>query len=205
MSASIRTSRADKNYLSWSGDTLMLYLGTDHPEPCDRVPSEVYPEDPSQWDSSLKVSGNTYGVNVVGISAAQCRENVLDINHSKGVTFVRARLGRTGEVGEQVITIKGGSSDVLIHGTIYSRGTNADVVLGQWADQSTARSHTIDLSGLARDDGEPVTVIMVRVDRRTVKLPPKAKVLWLKSLGYSAYWWAKRAWVALRYGKAAQS
>lgn len=193
----IRTSRADRNYLSWSGDTLQLYLGTDHPEPCDKVPATVYPDDPTQWDSALKVSGNTYPVHVDGISAAQCRENVLDINHSQAVGFMRATLGRAGEVGDQVVTIKGGSSDITVEGTIYSRGRLCDVYLGQWADQSTAKASRIDLVGLKRADGKPVTIILARVDRSTLHLPPGAKVLWFKSLCGIAYWWAKRAYVAL--------
>ncbi len=193
-----RTSRADKNYLSWSGDTLQWYLGTDHPEPCPRLPMQVFPSDLTEWDSTLKVSINPdVHIYVEGIAAAQCRENALDINHSHGVTFKRALFGRRGEVGEQVITIKGGSTGVVLSGTIGSKGTNATVVLGQWSDQSTAASRDIDLSGLSTLDGSPITVIMVRVDRKTVKLPPGAKVLFWKSLGYTAYWWAKRAAVSL--------
>lgn len=193
----IRTSRADKNVLSWTGDSLMWFLGTDHPEPCNRVPDVVYPNDPTQWDSALKVSGNTYSVHVVGISAAQCRENVLDINHSQDVTFLRASLGRAGEVGDQVITIKGGSSEITIDGTIHSRGRDADVELGMWSDQSTDPVHRLDLTGLKRADGKPVTVIYVRADRSTIHLPKGAKVLWFKSLCSQAYWWTKFAAVKL--------
>ncbi len=193
-----RTSRADKNYLSWSGDTLQWFLGTDYPEPCPRVPKEVFPLDPMEWDSALKVSINPdVHVYVERIVAAQCRENVLDINHSHGVTFRRALFGRRGEVGEQVITIKGGSSDIVLSGTIGSKGINAMVVLGQWSDQSTALSRDIDLSELRSLDGSPITVIMARVDRKTVKLPPGARVLFWKSLVYTVYWWLKRGAVAL--------
>lgn len=193
-----RTSRADKNWLSWSGDTLQLYLGTDHPEICPRVPAQAIPPDPTEWDSALKISLDA-GVHVYveNITAAQCRENVLDINHSHGVTFKNTIFGRSGETGEQVITIKGGSSGIVLNGVIGSKGTNATVVIGQWSDQSTALSRDIDLTGLYTADGSPITVIMARADRKTIKLPSGAKVLFWKSVAYTIYWWLKRAAVAI--------
>lgn len=193
-----RTSRADKNYLSWSGDTLQWYLGTDHPEPCPRVPDEVIPPNPAEWDSALKVSLDPdIHIYVSGIIAAQCRENVLDINHSHGVTFKALTFGRPGEVGEQVITIKGGSSDIVLSGTIRSKGTNGTIVIGQWSDQSTEPSRDIDLSGLKTGDGSLITIVLARADRKSIRLPSGAKVLWGKSLGFKAYWWVKFAAVKL--------
>lgn len=193
---SVRTSRADKNVLSWSGDTVMWYMGTIAPQPCSQVPAEVLPDDPREWDSTLKVSGVgppiNGGVWVSHIIAGQCRENVLDINHSNGV-YIDGVFGRAGETGEQVVTIKGGSRNVRLRGVIQSNGTRATITLGQWSDQSTELSRDIDLSGLYRVDGEPITVIMARVDRSSVKLPPKVKLLWWKSLAYTAYWWLKLA------------
>lgn len=188
---STRTSRPDRNWLSFSGDTLMWYLGTDHPEPCARVPVEARPPNPLEWDSAVKVSGNTYPIHTT-IAIAQCRENALDINHSADVT-VRGVFGHPGEVGEQVITVKGGSHHITLAGAVESRGTNASIVLGQWSDQSTERSHHLDLGGLYSTTDEPLTVIMVRVDHKTVTLPAGAKVLRVKSLLWSAYWWAKLA------------
>lgn len=199
MTTPIRTSRADRNILSWSGDTLQWFLGTDSSQPCARTPDEVLPPEGTtvaDWDSALKVSGNTYGVHVEGIAAAPCRENVLDINHSEDVTFLRAQLGREGEIGDQVITIKGGSNHVEIGGTIHSCGRHGDAILGMWSDQSTDPVHHLDLVGLKRADGKPVTVVFVRADRRTIALPANVKVLKLKGATYTAYWWLKRAYVA---------
>lgn len=200
---SIRTSRADRNVLSWSGETLTWYSGTDHPEPCNRVPNDVYPNVPSDWDSALKVSGNTYAIHIDRIRAAQCRENVIDINHSHHVT-IGGVFGRPGEVGEQVITIKGGSSDIILSGAIQSKGTNGTIVIGQWSDQSNDLARDIDLTGLYPVEGEVITVIFARADRKSVRLPKGAKVLWFKSLLFTAYWWAKWVYVKIlkAFGKA---
>lgn len=192
----VRTSRADRNYLSWSGDTLQWYLGTDHPEPCERVPEEVYPAVLSDWESALKVSGNACPIYVNSIRAAQCNENVLDINHSHEVS-ITGEFGRLNEVGDQVITIKGGSSSITLAGMIGSRGRSASVVIGQWSDQSFEPSRYIDLTGLRSANG-PLTVILSRCDRKTIKLPPEAKVLEFKSIAFKLYWWAK--WLAVKAG-----
>ncbi len=192
----LRTSRADKNFLSYNGDTLVYFLGTDHPEVCPRFPVSVVPALPSEWDSALKVSNNTFPIYVPQATIAQCNENALDINRGHTVN-ITATFGRAGEIGDQVITVKGGSTNITLSGLVVSNGTNGMVVIGNWSDQSSDPSRDIDLSGLYRIDGKPITVILARVKRDTVKLPPKARVLWVKSVGYVVYWWLKRAYVGL--------
>jgi hypothetical protein len=189
----MRTSKADKNYLSWSGDTLQWFLGTDHPKDCPKVPDELLPVCPEDWDSAAKISNNKWPILVKHIVMAQCRENVIDINNKAKNIIFHGVFGREGEVGDQVVTIKGGSGRITLSGVIKSKGRNADLVIGNWSDQSTDKSYDIDLYGLYRLDDQPVSVILARVDRGSVKLPINCKILWCKSLAYTAYWWLKLA------------
>lgn len=191
-----RTSRADKNLLSYAGDTLTWYAGTPDAKPCERPPTLIDVKEgttTTDWDSALKVSATDHGIYIDHILIPQCRENALDINHNtKGVT-IKGVFGRSGGRGEQVITIKGGSTNATLAGAIDSTGTNADIVIGQWSDQSTEPSSNLDLRGLFHSDDRPLTVIIARARSKTIKLPPGAKVLRLKSALYTIYWWAKFA------------
>lgn len=203
MTTPIRTSRADRNYLSYSGDTVQLYMGTPEARSIQPpYPMDMLPTDPQSWDAVLKVSSNDNAVSLVStpdapVRIAQGRENAIDCNNLAGDVTIRGEIGYGGGEGDQVVTIKGGSSDITISGTIHSRGRDCDVELGMWSDQSTDPVHHLDLVGLKRADGRPVTVIIVRADMRTIALPEGAKVLQLKSALAVAYWWAKRAYVAI--------
>ncbi len=196
----IRTSRADRNWLSISDDTAQLYLGTDHPEPFE-LPADgsltLTPPTPQDWDAILKVSSNDTPLTLTRVRIAQGRENVLDFNRYASYVLVEGDLGWGGGEGDQVVTIKGGSRYITVAGTIHSRGRNGDVVLDAWSDQSSDLVFNIDLVGLKRADGQPVTVILGRFNRRGVCLPPNARILWVKSVGYWAYYWLKLAAVKL--------
>ncbi len=195
-----RTSRPDSNYLSYSGDTVQLYMGTNSVIPVyPPYKTELMPVFPQDWDAILKVSANTSPISLSNMRIAQGRENAIDINNEAHDIYIVGQIGFGGGEGDQIITVKGGSSCITIAGTLCSRGRKADVIVGAWSDQSIAKSHSLDFSGLARSDGEPITVIFGRADRSTILLPSNAKILFWASLGEVIYWWAKRAYVAIRY------
>lgn len=199
-----RTSRADRNYLSCAQGSWTLFAGTPDVEPCDPLPDGgiVDTASPQEWDSLLKVTRTT-GLKLERLEVAQGRENSLDINNLSRSVNLDGDWGwsdssGTGMEGDQVITVKGGSSHITISGGVFSRGRNATVVVGQWSDQSTAPCTDLDFSGLrpVRED-EPLTFILVRAKR--VKLPPGAKVLRWKSALFTAYVYAKMAAVKLGF------
>jgi hypothetical protein len=197
---STRTSKADKNFFSLDAQNAVWFAGTD--EWCYEtgpIPTELMPENPQDWDAILKTS-NRSDTYLKELRIAQGRENALDQNNRTRDCSFQGDFGvGSGPLRQpnpdQVITTKGGSHDIVYSGTIWSKGRNADVVVGAWSDQSHDISTDLDYSGLSRVDGQPVTFILSRCAR--VKLPPNAKVLRLKSLGYSIYWWAKFAAVKL--------
>lgn len=211
MTTPIRTAARDCNYLSLNRDSVVLYAGTDQEQPLDAIPYpvELVPEDPKQWDSILKVSG-AVDLYVADARIAQGKENAIDINNRAAHLDITGDIGITGVEGEQVITIKGGSSHVTIAGVVHSRGRDCDIEIGAWSDQSTEVTHTIGLSRLRHATGRPLTVVLGRVRQPwrawigkapdDIWLPPGAKVAIWGSIQEQAYWWSKRAWVAIRHG-----
>jgi hypothetical protein len=208
----MRTAEKDQNYLSLNRDTIVWFAGTpaERPDPGPlSQPLELIPDDPKEWDSCLKCSGRT-GTVLRGAKVAQGKENTLDLNNKCSGLIFDGSWGIVGVEGERVFTIKGGSYNIGLKGPVYSRGTKADVDIGNWSDQSFATTHDLDLSGLYRVDGKPLTVIFGRVNRSLlaalgrptdIVLPRNCKVLFWASLAEQVYWWAKRLAVQLKLVK----
>lgn len=193
-----RTSRADVNFLSGTPEGWTLFAGTEHATPTSAPEHDAFilPPEPQQYDAILKTS-RVEMLRLFEIQVAQGRENSLDANaECMGCSF-EGDFGVGGEqaVCDQIITTKGGCRWMTYAGTIHSRGRNADVTVGAWSDQSHERSAHLDYSGLRHADGKPIRFILARCD--DVKLPLGAKVLRLKSLLFSCYWYLKFAAVKL--------
>lgn len=197
-----RTSRADKNYYSISAGTYQLYAGTPEAQPAaapDEYGFTLMPENPFAWDAIFKTCDGSSGYNLVDLCIAQGRENAQDCNNFLHHSSFAGTFGAGGGTGQQVITVKGGCFNITFSGWVASDGEHATVTVGAWSDQCHDRSHNLDFSGLIRADGRPLTFILARCDRSTIKLPPGAKVLFWKSVGYEVYWHLKRAAVALGF------
>lgn len=205
---STRTSRADRNYLGLGANGAVdFFAGTPDARPgVLPEPFVVIPPVPQDWDATIKAGGGVgNGWTIPDGKAAQGRENVVDCNHVHDNSFKLA-YGVDGGIGDQVLTVKGGSYNITFAGTIYSFGRNADCVIGMWSDQNFDISHDLDFSSLRRGDSRPITFIFGRVGNPlmaalgrppTIKLPPNAKVLFWKSIGVVCYWWLKFAAVKL--------
>lgn len=203
--ATIRTSRADVNYLSISANIGEWYSGSPTPLPAiEPYPSELTPLHPLDFDATLKICDDTKKITLTGMAIAQGRENAVDFNNGVIDCAVVGYLGTPTLKGDQVITVKGGCKLIHVGGTVCSaKPRNAIVVVGAWSDQSFDPSAELDFTGLSMDDGSPVTFIFGRVNHplraalgrpRDIYLPEGAKVLLWKSLGYQIAWWAKRAY-----------
>lgn len=192
-----RTSRADANYFSISAGTYQWYAGTPKAQPADYAPDPfvLLPESPQSWDAIAKLCDGTSGIHLNGVQIAQGRENALDLNNGAHDIALVGEYGVGGGQGDQVITVKGGCHDIVIHGVIHSAGRTAHVTIGSWSDQCHEQSHHLDFSHLTHSGPGPLTFVLARCHH--VKLPEGAKVLRLKSLGLSCYWWLKLAAVKL--------
>lgn len=206
----IRTSKQDRNFLSLNSDSIVWFAGTPEEKQGELpYPLDLLPEKPQDFDAILKCSGRT-NTQLAGLKVAQGRENSADLNNETHNVAFEGRFGVGGGTGDQIFTIKGGSYNVLIKGSVESAGRIAHVTIGQWSDQSTATTHHIDLSLLRVASGEPFTVVFGRVNSPIlailgkspdIALPPNARILVWKSLGLFAYWWLKRVYVFIRYRK----
>jgi len=198
----MRTAEADQNYLSLDKEHATFYAGTDAwfwLAENGPIPTTLLPPNPKDWDSILKLSGRK-NTTLRGLVVDQGKENSLDVNNRSSQCVLIGYWGAEGDEGEQVITIKGGSHDITVGGNVYSRGTDCDIEIGAYSDQSFATSYNIDLSALRRADGKPLTVVLGRVNSplkalfgkpKDIKLPANCKVLFWGSLGEQIYWWAK--------------
>lgn len=205
----MRTSKADKNYLSLNDGCAIFYAGTinlQYLASSEPVPKVIYPENPFDWDAVLKCS-NRHDTVLTDLKVAQGQENSLDINNKSSNLDFSGDWGVSFGEGDQVFTIKGGSHDIKISGDIYSRGKKAIVVIGEWSDQNYDPSYNIDLSGLRMADGSPVTIIVSRVNSpilaafgksKDIKLPANSKVLTFMSLAEQIYWWLKWCFVKIK-------
>ncbi len=201
---STRTSRADVNRLSFSNGIWGLDEGSDHAQTLGsdwihptQVNDYLNVLDPTAYSSLLKLCDHSVGPDYSGtpLVIPQGCENAVDMNNAAHAIRVKADYGKPGQEGDQVITVKGGCSGIWLMGTIYSRGRNADYVQDAWSDQSSQLCTDIDLSGLSRADGKPVSMILGRFGSKVAKYPASYRVLFWKSLGYRLYWVAKLAYV----------
>lgn len=209
-----RTSKADKNLYSVSNNGVQLYAGTDRAVNLTPLPVGSFVDctyinlldKTESWDSLLKVCDGTVGLTFANIDARQGNENVIDCNARVRSCTFSGDFGQAGEVGDQVITTKGGCFGLTYAGKVFSKGRIADVVVGTWSDQSHDPSGNLDYSGLTRADNSPVRFVFGRVNSpwraiigksKDIKLPPGAKVLFWRSLAEIAYWWGKFAVVKM--------
>ena len=183
-----RTSKRDKNYLSIAANEFSF--------PVDLSSSlELKPENPQDWDSIFKFAKKSCNFIFRGFKAPQGKENVVDCNGGISNIEIEGKFGEVGQTGDQVITAKGGSEDLIFRGEILSRGKFCDVFLGSWSDENYDVTRNIDVSCLYRAN-EKFSIVVGRAEipRYDKKY---AKVLFWKSLGAKIYWWAKFFYVKL--------
>lgn len=194
-----RTSRRDRNYFSIHDGITNCdgVVGTALPRPMVFAPLE-----PEKYDAILKLSATTgddlkaAGIELNNIWALQGRESAVDINgcSASGTNFVVdgvfGHATRGIPPGRAVIIIKGGSA-VEVRGIVRSRGRLADVIIGDWSDESYEKSAA--KLELFHEDGAPVRVAYGRAFKPTMS--PNCKVLFWLSIGLKLYWWSKYALV----------
>ena len=204
----MRTSKADYNYLSLTPEGATLFAGSDHASTTEMPPvlgAVIQPPTPSQYSAILKLS-RMDTLRLDGIKVSQGRENALDCNSCCARIGIDGEFGQTGEVGDQVVTVKGGCTLMRISGVVHSQGHRAHVCCGVWSDQSNNTSSNLDFSGLSHVTGAPLTFILSRVNSpimaalgrpKDIVLPKGAKVLFWASIADQIYWWGKLAAVKM--------
>jgi hypothetical protein len=94
------------------------------------------------------------------------REDALDVNNRcQDLSLVAHAWALAG--AKYGITVKGGSKNVTVEGAIEGRGDECDVDLGNYSEQSAAKTTGVSLN-LWREDGQPVRVRVLHADRPTL-------------------------------------
>lgn len=190
----IQTSKRDNNYFSLSNNITNLtgQAGVDWPNPLN-----FNPENPQQYDAILKICDNSCNVNLQNVDISQGREAACDINNHTHDIVINGIFGQTGQVGQQVLTVKGGSYNIEYEGIMKSRGQRWDGRLGDWSDQSCNATYNVDMSKLRHEDNNKIRWVVGRAKWPTKQqLGQYNKILFWYSIGEKIYWWLK--WILIK-------
>lgn len=118
-------------------------------------------------------------------------EDSVDLNNKcVGNSFEQFALTSGGKYN---ITLKGGSHNNLFSGLLIKKhGSQVDIEIGNWSDQSDASNAFNSFWGVQSEDGKPVTYAYRYGSKPTFHYS-NVKHLWWRSIGITIYWWAKLA------------
>lgn len=102
---------------------------------------------------TLKVSGSADGEIHAGLVRGG-REDCFDANNRAARIKVYADLWQPR--GKYIATVKGGSEDIELHGLVDGHGSEVDIDLGNYSEQSDERTRRVVLN-LRTKDGSPIT------------------------------------------------
>jgi hypothetical protein len=146
-------SRADHNLESYADTTDIRVVG----------PRLI---DGQGFDDALKFS-NCSAVLVEGVEILGGREDCIDINRGGLIALRNVTLNPKGKYG---VTIKGGAEVVTLKSVVFcSHGSEVDVDLGNWSDQSGERTRGVTLENVFSADGKPVIVRVLHADMPLVR------------------------------------
>jgi len=190
-----QSTQIDVNYLSYACDSnntccWSLCAGSQYivqvPAPTDNS-TAFSPANASDFASILKLADNA-NINLSNVVAVQGSECSLDANNNV-IATVQGTLGvDTPNVGNQIVSVKGGSN-VTLNTILKGSGNrmNADVLVDNWSDQDYDGS-VVDLTKCTHNTGREVKVVY-RFFASTIN--GKCNKLYFYSLCLTLYWWAK--------------
>lgn len=162
-----------------------------------RVLPDLIPPDDSYSDT-LKFSGGSYDGHVFASRLVGGREDVVDMNG--GIHDVRVTASMFEPRGKFVATIKGGCKRCALSGLVRGHGTEVDVDLGNWSDQSSEVTEDIELE-LVSHDGSPIRVRYLLAEKPVLRnghiqkyvfVFPSQLPLWMKRLGFKIWGFFKK-------------
>lgn len=140
-------------------------------------------ECPPDYADALKVSGALF-VDLAAGGLVGGAEDCVDVNHSHSVNLL---VDRFVPRGRYVGTIKGGSSNITIKfGAIEGRPKYVDFDLGNWSDQSGARTTQVRLQATTAPQPRPYTVRQLHATKPEL-IGHFQRSAWLSPFFYPAY------------------
>lgn len=171
-------------------NTYTVDVGLPSQHNVDELPSDLKfdPDNPSIYNDILKFSGAANVSLLNGVVVAQGKEDSVDMNRFCTNITLQGDFGMGNVQGNSAFTIKGGSKDIQLFGTIHNRNKETDVDIGNWSDQTYDESTNISVH-VNHADGKPVRVRIGRASNIT--LGENCKEDKFGSLQLKAYWWFK--------------
>lgn len=117
------------------------------------------------WSDSLKITSQCTDFTFLGKAIYGGQEDCVDMNNRCNNVRVVAEFHPQ---GKYVATIKGGCTNIFLEGTIYGKGKEVDVDIGNWSDQSTNPTTGVVLD-VKKADGSPVYVRVLNGAAPTLK------------------------------------
>lgn len=135
------------------------------------------------------------------VEATGANENGIDINNRcSGLIYDGFEVSGGKQSG---VLVKGGSDGTKLKRGVFKNCTGwCEILLGDWSDQSTAKTTGTEIEENIRDDGKAVRVIVGRAEWPDVT-GGNVKILYFQSYLQKAYWWIKFATRKLFGGKLA--
>ena len=119
---------------------------------------------PVDWSDTIKITSQCTGLRLTADEILGGTEDCVDINNGcrdiKVTSLFHAQ-------GKYVATIKGGAEEVTLSGIVTKHGTEVDIDLGNWSDQSSApvRGVRLDLKSIT---GLPIVVRVLNAAKPTL-------------------------------------
>lgn len=146
-----------------SDRNLQSFYETSNDTTYDAADNLGYPNPRPDWSDALKITSQCTNFTYVGQTVYGGQEDCVDINN-------RCKSVRVSAVfrpqGKYVSTIKGGSRGIILTGSVYGHGTEVDVDLGNWSDQSQETTRQVHLN-LKSMDGKPIRVRVLKAETPT--------------------------------------
>lgn len=107
------------------------------------------------WSDTVKITSGCCDFTLLAEEIYGGQEDCVDVNNKASIITVHCDAWHP--QGKYLATIKGGSRSVALHGNVMSHGTEVDVDIGNWSDQSALLT-TETVLGLYSKTGKPIVV-----------------------------------------------
>jgi hypothetical protein len=122
--------------------------------------------DGEEYSDALKFS-NCNAVHVENVEIIGGREDCIDINRGGLIAIADTLLYPRGKFA---VTIKGGAEVVTLRNvTLAGHGSEVDIDLGNWSDQSGERTRGVTLDNVFAADGKPVVIRVLHADMPLIR------------------------------------
>lgn len=133
---------------------LTNYYDTDNNS--DVVVSMVgFPITKPWWSDTVKITSGCRNFKYTAREIYGGKEDCVDVNNKARI--ISLFVTNWHPQGKYLATIKGGAYSVALHGDVQSHGTEVDVDIGNWSDQSNEPT-TDTILGLYSQTGKPIKV-----------------------------------------------